>query len=152
MECTTTKSRIQETFNEVTELSNKKNIKAAHELAINKLLDSICKVRDILFERASLISELNLKMAKLSHLENLDDECFEMIRKILDQSKAFHHKAIRNYVELNWLIRKGIATEAMHAYKDALNDLKEYTEDLEDLFFNLPDDKEFANRIEMLSR
>ena len=53
---------------------------------------------------------------------------------------------------MSWVITKDIATKAMREYKIALDDLKEHNQDLEDLYFNLPADTQFANRIQMLSK
>lgn len=97
------------------------------------------------------IIDINSKLEKLSWVDNVDDECLELIKGLLDKSNAVHKKLIRTYVSMSWVITKDIATKAMRNYKIALDDLKEHNQDLEDLYFNLPADTEFAKRIEMLS-
>lgn len=153
MECLAdNKTKIQETFKEVNELANQKNIKALKEEALNKFLDSISVFRDGLESKTQKISDINSKLEKLSWVDNLDEECLELVRGLIEKSNAVHKKLIRSYVGMSWVITKGIAKEAMRKYKVALDDLKEHNQDLADLYFNLPADIEFANRIEMLSK
>lgn len=152
MECLTAKSKIQDTFNEVTELANQKNITALREEAVNNFLDRISVFRTSLEEKTKTITDINSKFEKLSWFYNLDDECLELIKELLNKSKAVHKKLIRSYANMSWVITKGVAAEAMRNFKIALDDLKEHNQDLEDLYFNLPADAEFANRIQMLSK
>jgi hypothetical protein len=152
MECLTAKSKIQETFNEVNELANQKNIKALKQEAVDKFLDRIIVFTTSLDKQTNTITEINTKLEKLSWVDNVDDECLELIKGLLEKSKAVHKKLIRSYVNMSWVITKDIATKAMREYKIALDDLKEHNQDLEDLYFNLPADTQFANRIQMLSK
>ncbi|SEA87644.1 hypothetical protein SAMN05443667_110149 [Flavobacterium gillisiae] len=152
MECVTAKSKIQETFKEVTELANQKNVKALREEAVNNFLDRILVFRDALDEKTKTITDINSKFEILSWVEGIDEECLELIKGLLQKSNAVHKKLIRSYVEMIWVITKGIAIDTMRKYKIALDDLKEHNQDLEDLYFNLPEDAEFADRIKMLSK
>lgn len=151
MDCLTAKSKIQETFNEVNEL-NKKNDKVLKEGAVNHFLDKILELQSHINERTNKVNYINSKFQEISWLENLDAECIDVLKKVLELSKKWHNKLIKHYVSLSWAIRKNIATEAMRKFKDELDDLKERNQDLEDLFFNLPADKEFTQRIETLSK
>jgi hypothetical protein len=152
MECVTAKSKIQETFKEVKELANQKNVKALREEAVNNFLDRISEFRDALDEKTKTINDINSKFEILSWVEGIDEECLELIKGLLQKSNAVHKKLIRSYVEMSWVITKGIAIDTMRKYKIALDDLKEDNQDLEDLYFNLPADAEFADRIKMLSK
>lgn len=152
MECVTAKSKIQETFKEVKELANQKNVKALREEAVNNFLDRISEFRDALDEKTKTINDINSKFEILSWVEGIDEECLELIKGLLQKSNAVHKKLIRSYVEMSWVITKGIAIDTMRKYKIALDDLKEHNQDLEDLYFNLPADAEFADRIKMLSK
>lgn len=143
MECLTAKSKIQETFNEVNELANQKNIKALRQEAVDKFLDKIIVFTTSLDKQTNTITDINSKLENLSWIDNVDDECLDLIKDLLDKSKAVHKKLIRTYVKMSWVITKGIATKAMRDYKIALDDLREYNQDLEDLFFNLPADTAF---------
>lgn len=153
MECLTAKSKIQETFKEVSELYTQKNIKAINEQeAVNRFLDKILAFQKRLQERTDNINVINSKFQELSWLHDMDQECLDLMKEILVKSKDVHKKLIKFYVSLSTLIRKGIAKEAIHNFKLALDDLNEFTQDLEDLFFNLPDDKEFTERVKKLSK
>jgi predicted nuclease with TOPRIM domain len=102
MECLTAKSKIQETFKEVTELANQKNIQPLREEAVNNFLDKISVFRTSLEEKTKTITEINSKFEKLSWVYNLDDECLELIKGLLDKSNAVHKKLIRSYVGMSW--------------------------------------------------
>ena len=152
MECITAKSKIQETFKEVTELANQKNIEAVREEAVNDFLDQISAFRTSIEDKTNMLTNVNSNLGKLSWFHNVDDECLELIKRLLDKTNSVHKKLIRSYVNMSWVISKGIATEAMRSYKIALDDLKEHNEDLKDLYFNLPDDIEHTKRIQTLSK
>lgn len=152
MECLTAKLKIQKTFKEVTELANQKNVKALREEAVNNFLDQISVFKDALHEKTKTITHINSKLQILSWVEDLDEECLDLIKGLLQKSNTVHKKLIRSYVEMSWVITKGIAIDAMRKYKIALDDLKEHNQDLEDLYFNIPSDTEFADKIKMLSK
>ncbi|MBG6063700.1 putative nucleic acid-binding Zn-ribbon protein [Flavobacterium sp. CG_9.1] len=150
-ECLTAKSKIQATFNEVAELASQKNEKVLKQETVNKFLDKILELQNHLTERTNKINHINTKFQEISWLRDIDADSLTIIRKILDLSKLWHNKLIKHYVNLNWA-RKDYATEAMRKFKIEIDDLKERNQDLEDLFFNLPADIEFTQRIEKLSK
>lgn len=152
MECLTAKDKINKTFIEVSELSKPKNIKSVDQMVIDSFLDRIIEFQSNIQEKADKINFVNSKFQELTWIENVDNECLLLLRKLINTSKVLHNKMIRYYVSLNWAIKKGIATEAMKNFKLSLDDLKEYNQDLEDLFFNLPEDKDFTERVNMLSK
>lgn len=152
MECLTAKDKIQETFVEVAELAKPNNSKAFRQQTIDNLLDKILEFQNNIQDKADKINFVNSKFQELTWFSNIDDECKGLLRNLIISSKDLHSKMIRYYVSLNWAIKKGIATEAMKNFKLSLDDLKEYNQDLEDLFFNLPEDKEFTERVNMLSK
>lgn len=152
MECLTAKSKIQETFKEVTELAKQKNVTAVREETVNNFLDQISSFRTSIEDKTNKLTDINSNLEKLSWFHTIDDECLELIKGLLNKTTSVHKKLIRSYVDMSWVITKGISTEAMRNFKIALDDLKEHNEDLKDLYFNLPDDTEFANRIQTLSK
>lgn len=152
MECLTAKDKINKTFIEVSELSKPKNTKSVDQIVIDSFLDRILEFQSNIQEKADKINFVNSKFQELTWVENVDNECLLLLRKLINTSKDLHNKMIKYYVSLNWAIKKGIATEAMKNFKLSLDDLKEYNQDLEDLFFNLPEDKDFTERVNMLSK
>jgi len=151
MECLTAKSKLQETYFEVTELSKPKNTKAMKQELINSFLDKVLEFQKHIQEKTDRINFINSKFKEFTWLDNLDEECIGILKNIISLSDGLHHKMIRYYVSLNWALKKGIANESMKNFKIALDDLKEYNQDLEDLFFNLPSDKEFTDKVNELS-
>lgn len=77
---------------------------------------------------------LNNEMGKLSCVENIDVEGLEMIGEILKLSREIHC----NLTDKLYTSGNNISNDL----KDALDDLKEYNQDLNDLFFVFPNDPE----------
>jgi hypothetical protein len=152
MECLTAKDKINKTFIEVSELSKSKNTKIIDQIVIDNILDRIIEFQSNIQGKADKINFINSKFQELTWVNNIDNECLLLLRKLIDTSKVLHNKMIKYYVSLNWAIKRGIANEAMKNFKLSLDDLKEYNQDLEDLFFNLPEDEYFTERVNLLSK
>jgi hypothetical protein len=152
MECLTAKDKINKTFIEVSELSKSKNTKIIDQIVIDSILDRIIEFQSNIQGKADKINFINSKFQELTWVNNIDNECLLLLRKLIDTSKVLHNKMIKYYVSLNWAIKRGIANEAMKNFKLSLDDLKEYNQDLEDLFFNLPEDEYFTERVNLLSK
>lgn len=142
METITVKSKIKDTINEVLDLSQKqKSEKKIREQAINEFLDHILDFQDTLNEKTKSVLHLNSKFSEFSRFnDSVDEECLQLIRQVLDLSKNWHQKLIRFYVDLNWIRKHNIANTAISEFKTAIDDLKEYNQDLEDLYFNIEKD------------
>lgn len=142
METLTVKSKIRDTINEVLDLSQKQTFeKKIQEQAINKFLDHILDFQNSLNQKTNAILVVNSKFSEFSRFnESVDEECLILIRQVLDLSKKWHQKLIRFYVDLNWIRKHHVANKAIANFKAAVDDLKEYNQDLEDLYFNIEKD------------
>ena len=76
MECLTAKSKIQETFNEVTELANQKNVKALKQEAVDKFLDKIIVFTTSLENQTKTIIDINSKLEKLCLISTFSTSSF----------------------------------------------------------------------------
>ena len=150
METLTVKSKIKDTINEVLDLSQKQmSEKKIREQAINKFLDHILDFQDMLDEKTNSILDVNSKFSEFSRFnEAVDEECLQLIRQVLDLSIKWHQKLIRFYVDLNWIRKHNIANNAIANFKTAVDDLKEYNQDLEDLYFNIEKDETLNSTIQ----
>lgn len=142
METLTVKSKIKETINEVLDLSKKqKSEKKINEQEINKFLDQILDFQQVLNDKTNSVLHVNSKFSEFSRFcDSVDEECLQLIRQVLDISKKWHQKLIRSYVDLNWIRKHNIANDSIANFKTAIDDLKEYNQDLEDLYFNIEND------------
>lgn len=150
METLTVKSKIKDTINEVLDLSQKQmSEKKIREQAINKFLDHILEFQDMINEKTNSILDVNSKFSEFSRFnEAVDEECLQLIRQVLDLSIKWHQKLIRFYVDLNWIRKHNIANTAIANFKAAIDDLKEYNQDLEDLYFNIEKDDNLKSTVQ----
>lgn len=150
METLTVKSKIKDTINEVLDLSQKQmSEKKIREQAINKFLDHVLEFQDMINNKTNSILDVNSKFSEFSRFnEAVDEECLQLIRQVLDLSIKWHQKLIRFYVDLNWIRKHNIANTAIENFKTAIDDLKEYNQDLEDLYFNIEKDDNLKSTVQ----
>src|SRR5690606_30674992 len=79
------------------------------------------------------------KLESITWFENIDDECLKIISDIISLSKDLTQNLERKYrsSSLIKIKNKGIAKHEIKSYISSIEDLKEVTEDLEDVFFAL---------------
>lgn len=150
MEIATAKSKIAETFDAVIELSASQQKNIAQQ-KLDSMLDKIAEFNKSIQNKTDIINKINDRFEQLSWFDNIDDDGLKMIRKTIDFSVKVHYKLIKYYVKYGWTIRKQISTEVMRDFKNALDNMKEHNEDLEDLFFVLPNDPEMKSLAEELA-
>jgi hypothetical protein len=139
METLAVKSKIKDAINEVLDLSQKQlSEKKINEQAINKFLDQILDFQNTLNEKTNSIIHVNLKFSEFSRFSDaVDEECLQLIRQVLDLSIMWHQRLLRFYVDLNWIRNHNIGNGVIVDFKTAVDDLKEYNQDIEDLYFNI---------------
>ncbi|MCA1751477.1 MAG: hypothetical protein LC670_06730, partial [Flavobacteriales bacterium] len=62
-----------------------------------------------------------------------------------------HSSLLRQYISLGLLRKRGIAKEEIKGFKNSIDELKESFEDLESVFFFLPEMPEFVETTKRLS-
>ena len=90
-------------------------------------------------------------MNELTWLNDFDEECLLILNDLISAAKDLHSTMIRQYVKFAYVRKKGIATEEVKQFKDALDELKESFTDLESVFFFLPKMPEFVETTQELS-
>lgn len=152
MECLSHKSEIQSTFSSVRDFSysEKKNLMSEEEIN-NEFLDAILDFKKVLKDKTKRIHEVNENIEKLTWFNDLDDECLMLTNDLISSAKDLHSSLIRLYVSLGLLRKKGIAKEEIKELKNSIDDLKETHQDLESVFFFLPEIPEFVETTKQLS-
>lgn len=152
MECLSHKSEIQNTFSSVRDFSysEKKNLMSEEEIN-NEFLDAILDFKKVLKDKTKRIHEVNENIEKLTWFNDLDDECLMLTNDLISSAKDLHSSLIRLYVSLGLLRKKGIAKEEIKELKNSIDDLKETHQDLESVFFFLPEIPEFVETTKQLS-
>lgn len=152
MECLTHKEELQRTFSDVRSLSFKAKKEAQYdEIQINAFLDAINDFKSMLQNQNENLSNINERLEKLTWYNDLDEECMMLLNDLIAVAKDFHSSLIRQYVQMKTFRRKGIAKDVISEFKSEIDDLKESYQDLESVFFFLPDFPDFKETTKLLS-
>ena len=152
MECLTHKSEIVETFSSVRSFSyNEKKSPPIDQEKINSFLDSLLEFRKSLKEKTEIIISFNDRIERITWFNDLDEECYMLINDLISAIKDLHSSLIRQYISMNYIRQKGIAKEEIREFKCTIDDLKENYQDLESIFFFLPEIPEFKETTKLLS-
>jgi hypothetical protein len=152
MECITPKMEIEKTFSNVRIFSfNEKKSPLFDENRANSFLDAILDFKKTLKEKSDKVYDINERIEKLTWLNNLSDECLMSINDLISVAKDLQSTLIRQYVSMNVLRTKGLAKEEVKDFKNSIDELKEAYEDLESVFFFLPEFKGFIETTKQLS-
>lgn len=147
MEALEFRSKIEETFEEVRSFS----FKEKKEPNIDGFLDAILDVKSMLTEKATKIMDISERMEGISWFTNVDEEGLLLINDLISAAKDAQSTLIRQYVSLNSLRAQGIAKDEIKGFKSAIDTLKEAYEDLESVFFFLPEMPDFIDTTKKLS-
>lgn len=144
--------KISETFETVRKFSfeEKKEI-LFDEVSVNKFLDKILIFKQILFRKTEKVNVLVEKIELITWFNNLDNDSLILINDLISSIKDLHSSLLRQYISFSFIRSKGIAKEEIKSFKTAIDDLKEIANDLESIFFFLPNITEFKETTKNLS-
>lgn len=153
MECVAPhKSEIIETFKNIRDFSYKeKKSPILEEERINTFLDTLNDFKNELKEKTLRIYEINEKIEEITWFNDLDEECLMKLNDIISSAKDLRTSLVRQYISMNFLRKRGVAKEVIREFKFSIDELKESYEDLESVFFFLPEMPEFKETTKKLS-
>jgi hypothetical protein len=151
MEDLTFKSQIADTFSRVRNFSFEEKKVFLNEEKVNALLDTILEFKRVFNKKTESINSINERIEKLTWYNDINDETLLSLNDLISSIKDAHSTLIKQYVSLNFIRSKGIAKEEIIKFKNALDDLKESYQDLESVFFFLPEIPEFKETTKQLS-
>lgn len=151
MESLTLKSEITNTFSRVRNFSFEEKKSFLSEERVNALLDAILEFRKVFNKKTETINSINIKIEKLTWYSDIDDETLLLLNDLIASIKDAHSTLIKQYVSLNYIRSKGIAKEEISKFKNSIDDLKESYQDLESVFFFLPEIPDFKETTKQLS-
>lgn len=152
MECLPHKSAIVDTFTSVRSFSfEEKKAPLLDEEKVNSVLDAILDFKNNLNDKIQRTYDINQKIESITWFNDLDEECLMLLNDIISSAKDLRTSLIRQYISMNYLRRKGIAKEEIKDFKNAIDELKESYEDLESVFFFLPEMPDFIETTQKLS-
>ena len=152
MECLSNKSKIQNTFTSVRDFSyfEKRNPMSKDEIN-NQLLDAILDLKKSIKDKTKKIYEVNDDIEKLTWFNDLDEECLMLTNDLISAAKDLRSSLIRQYITMDFLRSKGVAKEEIKDFKNSIDELKDIYQDLESVFFYLPEIPEFIETTKQLS-
>jgi len=152
MECLSHKSKIQDTFISVRNFSysEKRNPMSENEMN-NEFLDAIIDIKKSIKDKTKRIYEVSENVEKLTWFNDLDEECLMLTNDLISAAKDLRSSLIRQYISMDFLRKKGVAKEELKDFKNSIDELKETYQDLESVFFYLPEIPEFIETTKQLS-
>lgn len=152
MDCLTHKEELQRTFSDVRIFSFKAKKEAQYdEGKINAFLDAINDFKKMLNNQNDKLSDINERLIKLTWYNDLDEDCMMVLNDLIAAAKDLHSTLVRQYVQMEVVRMKGIAKDPIKQFKSEIDDLKESYQDLESVFFFLPDLPDFKETTKLLS-
>lgn len=152
MESLSHKSEIVTIFSNVRSFSfQEKKAPLLDEESMNSLLDAILDFKNSLKEKTDKIYTINDQIEKITWFNDLDEESLMLLNDLISSAKDLRTSLIRHYVSMNFFRKRGIAKEEIKDFKNSIDELKESYEDLESVFFFLPEMPDFDETTTRLS-
>jgi len=150
---TVSSPNIKEVLNDVRHSSYlEKKSSYMDENKVNKFLDSMLGFKNELNAKTKRIYNISERMEGLTWFNDLDEKSLMLLNDLISFAKDLQSSLIRQYVVMNnALLQKGIAKHEIKDFKSSIDDLKETYEDLESVFFSLPQMPEFVETTKRLS-
>ncbi|MBC6411402.1 MAG: hypothetical protein GDA42_13300 [Ekhidna sp.] len=146
------KSKIVETVSEARSFSfSEKKESVMDEEMVNTFLDAILDFKSKMKGKSEKIFGIIERMEGLTWFTSPDEESLMLLNDLISVTKDIHSSLIRQYAALTPLRKKGIAPDEIKCFKSAIDDLKECYQDLESVFFFLPEMPEFVETTKQLS-
>lgn len=145
MECLSPKLEIAETFSNIRSFSfQEKKTPILDEEGINMLLDAILDFKSTLVQKTDRIYDLNDRIEKITWFNDLDEDGLMLLNDLISSAKDLRTSLIRQYISMELLRKKNIAKDEIKDFKNSIDELKESYEDLESVFFFLPEMPDFV--------
>jgi len=154
MDTISEQTAILETFSEVRRFSfQEKNSPSIDKEKLNTFLDSIIDLKLELKNKTLKIQKLVEDIEKITWYDHINKESLILINDIISSTKDLQTTLLRQYLALKHLTKNDIGKEEIQGFKYSIDELKESYEDLESVFFHLPelpDIKETTSKLSLL--
>lgn len=143
MECLASNINIRDTFSEISRYSYKFT-KESQDQIINTFLDQVNNLQKEIRTHREFFDNIVERFEKLTWANDIenDEASLNTLNDIIGITRQLHLKFLKYWIELNKNF-KSVAKTEISLLKITLDDLKEATQDLEDVFFNLPKNSDF---------
>jgi hypothetical protein len=152
MNTITSQPQIKETVDTARFLSFEEKREAYFsESKLNQFLDQILEFKKLIALKTNKIEELTAKMELITWLDQLDEGSLLLVNDLISAVRDLHISLLRQYKSAETLLINGLGKAEILAFKDAIDDLNDVSNDLESGFFNLSKNEEFINITNELS-
>jgi hypothetical protein len=122
-----------------------------NESKLNRFLDQILEFKKLIALKTTKIEELTEKMELITWLNQLDEGSLLLVNDLISTVRDLHLTLLRQYKSAETLLLKGVGEAEILAFKDAIDDLNDVSNDLESRFFYFSKNEEFINITKELS-
>jgi hypothetical protein len=152
MNTITSQPQIKETVDTARFLSFEEKREAYFsESKLNQFLDQILEFKKLIALKTNKIEELTEKMELITWLDQLDEESLLLINDLISAVRDLHTSLFRQFKSVETLLEKHVGETEILAFKDAIDDLNDVSNDLESRFFYFSKNEEFINITKELS-
>ena len=81
----------------------------------------------------------------------MEEDCMMILNDIIALAKDYHSTLMKQYISLKDSSIHDLAIETLQRFKNEIDELKESCEDLESVFFYLPNFSDFYETTKLLS-
>lgn len=142
---------VSEQINQITLKLNNYKSEETHsdEALINKFLDNVLKFQKYLSKYTNDINQCVDGMEKLSWMEISKENDLKSLKALLTSAMELHRYLVKNYIGYrNSKLLSQVANSKIKEFKIAIDDLKDVTIDLNQLFF----DEKYINDINIATK
>ena len=107
--------------------------------------------KKLLNDKTAKIESICEELESFTWFAQIDDECLRLLNDVIASARDWRSTLIKQYIQMETLRKRKIASEEISNFKSALDDLRETCEDLESVFFHLPKSESFQEITKQLS-
>jgi len=123
------------------------------EEQVNRFLDAISSLRNFLNDKTTKLEKFTEGLEELSWMTGLNEEHLKSLSDLIGASRDLRRSLIKTYVRFNVKVKsRGIMVSEINGFKRSIDDFTETINDLESVYFYLPNNPEFIEITDRLSK
>lgn len=144
----TVSQKIERVATQVKQASFDEKSRGSSEPDIDSFLDKILIFQNYLADKTAKVNMISLIFEELTWVDgNFSEDDLRMINEIISAGKDLRTTLIKRYIKINTNSLRSIASKEINLFKISIDNLTETYRDVEDVFFNLPNDSEMNDVI-----
>jgi hypothetical protein len=145
----TVSEKIESVANRVKQASFHEKTRGVAEIDIDSFLDKILTFQKYLADKTIKVDQISSMFENLTWIEgDLTENDLRLINEVISAGKDLRTSLIKRYIKINTNSLRSIASKEINLFKASIDNLTETYRDVEDVFFNLPNDNELNEAID----